>query len=389
MQSAEFDYHPSLAVSEEFTDNVYETNSRRLHDFITRVQPGVALGYKAPAVTGSLDYVLDYRHYARNTRNDDLAHALSAKASLNTLDKRFFFDVSEEFQRVSLDVTRDVARESLFVNQSDRNIVTASPYAIFNPTERFKVKTGSKFVDTRYFDSLGVDKNDHIGFLNMTYELTKQWSLTAGYTYTREISDLDRYNQHVALGGFRYEYADKSFLYAQAGNSWTDYDSGQRLDSIVWDAGITHSFDTITASLTTGVRYNEDPLRDILQETYVSGSIEKRFARGSIAVIPGYSEYVLTKTDTLQTTKYGGTIRGKYELTSKMNGMLAFTGENYEQKLLRSHTTRYQADTGLSYLLTKQLSLLLSYVYTSYNSPGIPADNFHVNRGMVELKMTF
>jgi len=388
-QAAEFEVHPSLAVSEEYTDNVFETNTNRVSDYITRVLPGIAMSYRAPALTGNLGYVFDYRYYARDTHKDEITHSLSAKGKLTAVENLLFLEVSDEYQRVSLDVTRDVTRESLFVNQSDRNVVTVSPYLTLRVTERIPVKSGYRFIDTRYFGSAGIDKIDHVAFLDAAYELSKRWSLTASYTFTRELADIDNFSQHQALGGFRYEYADKSFLFAQGGNTWTSYDSGHRLNSLAWNAGLTHVFDTVTGTVITGVRYNEDPLRNIMKESFVSGVIEKRLNRGSFSFSSMYSEYVLTETDTLQTKKYGATASGQYDFTADLKGRVAFTAERYEQPLLGSYTRRFQADSGFSYLLAKQLVASLSYVYAGYYSPGIAYDNRHVNRAMIEIKKTF
>lgn len=388
-QGAEFELHPSVAVNEEYTDNVFETNTNRTSEYITRTLPGLTASYKAPALNADLNYVFDYRHYSRKNHEDEIAHSLSTKAHLTAVENLLFLDVSDEYQRVSLDVTRDVTRESLFVNQSDRNVVTASPYFTLHPTERIMLKPGYRFIDTRYFGSSGYDKTDHIAFLNMTYELSKRWFLTVDYTFFRETAVIDNLSQHQILGGFRYEYADKSFVFAQAGNSWTSYDSGQRLNNIVWNAGLTHVFGTVTGTVITGVRYNEDPLSNIMKESFVAGSLGMRLERGSLSFSPMYSEYVLTKTDTLQTKKYGATASGQYEFNADLNGKLAFTAEKYEQPLLGSYTRRFQADSSLSYLLAKQLVVSLSYVYAGYYSPGIAYDNRHVNRAMIEIKKTF
>ena len=388
-QGADFQLHPSLAVSEEFTDNVFETRTDRISDYITRALPGLVMSYKAPALEGDLNYVFDYRHYARDSRGDEVSHTLNAKAKLTAVDNLLFLEAADNYQRVSLDVTRDTTRESLFVNQSDRNIITASPYFTLRPSERIPVKGGYRYTDTRYVNSSGIDKTDHVAFLDIAYELSKYFSLTAGYTFTRELADIDDFSQHQALGGFRYEYAEKSFLFAKAGKTWTRYNSGQRLDSLAWNAGLTHVFDTVTATVITGVRYNEDPLSNVMKESYVSGIIEQRLKRGSISFSPLYSEYAMTKTDTLQTRKYGATVSGQYDFSTDLKGRLAFTAERYEQQLVDSYTRRFQVDSGISYLLAEQLTIALSYVYTGYYSPGIAADNLHVNRAMVELKKTF
>ncbi|MDD2272186.1 MAG: TIGR03016 family PEP-CTERM system-associated outer membrane protein [Desulfuromonadaceae bacterium] len=388
-QGGDFQLHPSLAVSEEFTDNVFETRTNRTSDYITRALPGLIMNYKAPALEGDLNYVFDYRHYARDSRGDEVSHTLNAKAKLTAVDNLLFLEAADDYQRVSLDVTRDTTRESLFVNQSDRNIITASPYFTLRPSARFPVKGGYRYTDTRYINSPGIDKTDHMAFLDVAYELSKSFSLTAGYTFTRELADIDDFSQHQALGGFRYEYAEKSFLFAQAGNTWTRYSSGQRLDSLAWNAGLTHVFDTLTATLTTGVSYNEDPLSNVIKESFVRAIIEQRLKRGSISFSPVYSDYATTKTDTLQTRKYGATVTGQYDFSADLKGRLAFTAEKYEQQLLDSYTRRFQVDSGISYLLAERLTVALSYVYAGYYSPGIITDNWHVNRAMVELKKTF
>lgn len=387
--AAEFEVHPSLAVSGEFTDNVFETRTNRTSDYITRALPGVIMSYEAPSLTGNLNYLFDYRDYARNSHKDEVAHALSAKGHVTAVQSLLFLDVSEEYQRVSLDVTRDVTRESLFVNQSDRNVVSASPYVTLQPTARVAVKSGYRFIDTIYSGSLGVDKTDHIAFLDMTYELMKRWSLTADYTFTRELADSDDFDRHQILGGFRYEYADKSFVFAQAGNAGIKFDSGRSFNNNIWNAGFTHQFETVTTTIMTGVKYNEDPLRNIIQESFVSGTLEKRFRRGTLNLSPYYSEYVLTETDSLQTKKYGAVAQGHYEMLPDLNGRLAVTSERYEQWPLGNSTTRFQIDSGLSYLIARQLTALLSYVYVDYHSPDIVEDNRYVNRVMLELKKTF
>ncbi|MHB8056676.1 MAG: TIGR03016 family PEP-CTERM system-associated outer membrane protein [Desulfuromonadaceae bacterium] len=388
-QGAEFRLHPSLAVMEEFTDNVFETPTNRTSDYITRVLPGLVMYYKAPVLEGDLSYLFDYRHYAKDSRGDEVSHTLSAKAKLTAVDNLLFLEAADYYQRVSLDVTRDTTTESLFVNQSDRNIITVSPYFTLRPSARIPVKAGYRYTDTRYIDSIAIDKTNHVGFLDIAYELSKNFSLTAGYTYAREYSDIDDYSQHQALGGFRYEYAEKSFFFAKAGKTWTNYSSGQRLDSLAWNAGLAHVFDTVTATVMTGVRYNEDPLSNIIKESYVSGIIEQHLNRGSISFSPIYSEYATTKTDALQTKKYGATVYGQYDFSIDLKGRLAFTAEKYEQQLSDSYTRRLQVDSGISYLLAEQLTVGLLYVYAGYYSPGIASDNRHVNRVMAELKKTF
>lgn len=386
---ADYEIHPSLALNQEYTDNVFETGTNRVADFITRVLPGISMSYQAPSLKGDLSYTFDYRHYARGHRKDEITHTLGAKGYLIAIKDLLFLDVVDDYQRASLNVTRDLASESLFLDQSDRNIVTAFPYILLHPTARTDLKTGYRFTDTRYFDSPAISKMDHAGVIELSHALTEQLKLTSGYTFTRELADQNNFSQHQAVGGFRYEYADKSYLFAQGGYTWTNYSNGQRFQSIFWNGGITQVIDSVTATVTTGRHYVEDPLRSIMQETYVSGSLEKRFSKGMVSIAPVYSEYKTPGAGSIDTRKYGASVRGQYQIAEDLSGEASFAAEKYEQPQLASYTRRFVTHAGLRWLLAKQLTLSLAYYYVDYYSPGIATDNRHVNRGMIEIKKVF
>lgn len=387
----EFTLSPSIAVSEEYTDNVLDSSTDRVDDMITRVIPGVAMTYRSPAFTGDLSYLFDYRYYSQIDYDDTTAHFLRVNGKLTPVQNLFFIDLFEEYARVSLDITRDVTKESLFINQSDRNLATISPYFILRPGQRSTVKVGYRYVDTRYWDSDGIDKIDHVALLDMSHGLTEKFSLTSGYTFTHDESDIGDYDQHQAYGGFRYEYGERSYLFGQAGYTWTAYDTGRDFNKLFWDAGLSHVFDTVTASLSTGVKYEEDPLRTVMQNSFVVGTLEKPLKRGAVGLTGYFYEYVQTETDETDTRKYGGTIYGRHDLTAKLNGRLAVTLENYEQPLtvLQGDTRRLFVDAGFSYLLAEKLTVSLAYIFTEYDSKEIPEDNKHINRAIIEIKKTF
>lgn len=391
--AGEFKIQPSITVSEEYTDNVFGTNADRVDDFITRILPGIFLDYKAPVLEADLNYRFDYRYYARNSRSSDTTHDLAIKGHLTAVDNLLFLDVRDQYRRVSLDVTRDVTQESLFVNQSDQNIAFISPYLTLQPGARTKVKTGYRFLDTRYFnaqsDAQGIDKTDHSGFLEITHELSSRWSATCGYTFTHEDAETNDFDQHQPFAGFRYEYADKSFLFGQAGYTWIRYSDGHNLNNVYWNAGFSHAFATVTTTINTGVKYDEDPLRNITQETFVTGNLEKRLFNGSLALALNYSEFTLADTDVLQTRKYGGVVQGRYEFTPRLNGNLAFTAEKYDQPLLDSYTRRLLVNSGLSYLLSAEMTISLNHIFVDYYSPDIAPDNKEVNRIILEVRKVF
>lgn len=385
----EFQFHPSITVSEEYTDNVFETSGNRIGDFITRGLPGIRLSYISPALEADINYLFDYRYYAKRSRSTDQTHDLSASARLTVVENLLFLDVNDRYRRVSLDVTKDVTQESLFVNQEDQNVVSASPYITLRPVAQATLKTGYRFVDTRYFGTQGIDKTDHIGFLEATYEFSEKWKATCGYSFIHEDAATNDFDQHQPYLGFRYEYADKSFLFGQAGYTWTMYTDGHRLNNPYWNAGFAHAFETFTATINTGVRYNEDPLRNITKETFVTGGLEKPLQRGSLSLFPYYSEYALAETNTLETRKYGGTAQGRYEITPLLNASLRFTAERYDHYPSGSYTRRFVVDSLLSYLLAETVTVSLRHVFTDSYSPDIATDTHQVNRIIVAVSKKF
>lgn len=387
--AAEFEIHPSLTVGEEYTDNVFETRDNRVGDYITRVLPGAALKYRAPLWDWDIGYMFDYRYYARGSRDEDTTHNLAAKGLVRVVDEFAFIDLSDTYSRVSLDVTRDTSQESLFVNQSDQNTFAASPYLLWRLGSQARLKTGYRYMNTWYRSPSGVDKTDQGAFAEVTHEFSPKASVAAGYSFTHRDTDINDFDKHDAYAGGRYEYAEKSFIFAQVGYSWLRYSTASSFSHIFWNAGITHDFDGAVASLKTSVDYTEDPLRNTTQETSYVADISKKYARGNLGLTLSYAEFEDTLTKLLLTRRYGGTVRGGYELLPKLTGTLAFTAEKYDQKELGSYTRRFLADSGLGFLAAEGLTVALTYRYIDYFSPGIVTDNKQVNRVILEVRKTF
>lgn len=390
VMGADFSIKPSLAISEEYTDNVFESNLNKRSDYITRSQPGVALKYQAPLWDWDLGYAFDYRYYARGSRSDDTTHNINAKGLVKLIDEVLFLDLNDTYKRVSLDVTRDTSNESLFINQSDQNVGTASPYLVLHPTARLTLKTGYRYVNTWYKDPQAVSKQDHLGFISSSYELSPMFFLTGDYTFTREIPVKNSsFYRHEAYIGPRYEYAEKSFIYARGGFITSDYDNGTHSLNPSWNAGLTHTFDTVTANLSTGTKYSDDPLGVSTLETSYSAALTKSLQRGSLTLQGSYTEFSDANADKLKNKRYSGGFTGAFELMQDLRATLGLTYEKYRELLLNGTTNKYYVDCGLSYSFGKELTTGLTYKYIDYSSARIATDNKQVNRVMLEVKKVF
>jgi hypothetical protein len=387
--AADFTLVPSLAVSEEYTDNVFETSGDRRSDYITRLLPGLALQYRAALWDWEGGYTFDYRYYARRSPADEITHNLGVHGLVRVMDEFFFLDLNDTYRRVSLDVTRDNTNESLFFNQSDQNVFTGSPYFVWRVAPQTNLRTGYRYVNTWYKEPTVEDRADHVAFAELTHELSTRASLNGGYTFTHQNAVTSNYDRHDVFAGGRYEYSARSFFFGQVGNTWIRYSFGRKTENLYWNAGASKNFDALTATVTTGVRYSEDPLRVLTRERFYSGSLEYPFERGQATLSVNYSEFDGSGGTSLDTKRYTVGLRGRYELLPDLTGSLAFEADNFVRRYMSNSPRRFNVSSELSYLLSRGLTMRLSHIFVDYFSPTVAADNRQINRVLLELRKAF
>lgn len=387
---------PSIAVGEEYTDNVFVTSDNRAADFITRVLPGIAIKYGAPFWDWDIGYNLDYRYYAHDSRNEDITHSLVGKGNLRLIDNFLYLDVSDTYRRVSLDVNRDVTTESLFVNQSDQNILSISPYFMLHPLANLSVKSGYQYTRATYSRSSAVDIEEHRAFLMTAHELTPKSTFFTNFIYAHDATSQDvTYGRSTPSVGINYEYADKSFVSLEGGYSWFRYGNGNSFNAPYWNAGVTHAFDFLTASLNGGVTYNTDPLRSSTEERKVTGRLDKPLQRGAVGFFALYSDVRNNESDALQSRKFGIGGDGRYELTEKVAAHLDLTAERFNrydlvQNDIAGYPYRFFIGTGVSYAMASDLTATLDYNYTTYLfTIGSSANSTVINRVIAGIRKAF
>jgi len=390
-RAAEMELKPSVGIIEEINDNIYESTSSKRTEYITHVQPGATFHYLTPFWNWDGAYSLDYRKYARHSRDDEFNHDGNVKGKMTLVDNFFFLDLSDTYHRVTLDVSHDVATEStLFINLTDQNIATISPYLLWRLGEKSTLKTGYRYTDTRYWDSSGIDKQEHGAFADFSYELTPKLSLTAGYAFTRSETIPAHYNKHDVYGGFKFQYADKSFLFGQVGESWQYFNESGRVNYLFWDAGVTHDFEVVTATLETSVQNTEDPLSVSTKQTSYSGKLDKVLQRGALGLSSTYSEYVNTQTDvrTQRKLSFGG--YGRYEVIQALTASLTATADRYYLNGSSGYPYHFIGSSSLAYAFNHDITLTLTYSFETYRY-GIDttAGAKEINRGIVEVKKAF
>jgi hypothetical protein len=208
----------------------------------------------------------------------------------------------------------------------------------------------------------------------------------ANHTYTHENSR-EAYDRNNAYIGAKYVYADRSFINAQGGMTFHDSRNGDDYNKPYWNTGITHAFNTWTASLAAGVQYPIDPTSGVTRETDYTFTLTKELQRGSAGLTLSYSEYSGTTIDVDK--RYGAGITAKLELLPSLNGGLYCSVDKYEHRETGSYTRIIHVNPSLSYTLPREFSITLNYIFIDSYAPVDLSDRYQVNRVILELRKSF
>lgn len=390
VSAADISFRPSLSVSEEITDNIFESASNKRSEYITRLSPGMALRYQTPILTWDTAYNFEYRTYARNSRSDEYTHNATVKGNISLLDNFLFLDLSDTYSRVSLDIARVAATESsLFLNQTDQNTAIISPFLLWRMSDKSTLRTGYRYSDIRYWGE-GIERRENGSFADLNHEISSKLSISAAYAYTHLESLQTRYNKHDLSGGFRYEYVDRSFVFGQIGNSWQLFNSGINNNYLFWNAGVTHDLGLAVATFETRVQTAADPLSVSTKETIYTGRVEKTLQRGMIGISVSYSEFDNTESNTMERRRLVYSATGRYEILQELTANLGVTGERISMQTYGDYPYRLTGTGGLIYALKNELTLALTYTYVAQlRDLNTTAGANEINRVVVELKKGF
>lgn len=387
--AADFEFKPSFSLIEEYNDNVFLTDTGRKEDYITRALPSIRLDYASSLWKWDLSYAFDYRYYARGAVDDESTHRGSLNGNIGILKNIFFLRLSDSFERVSLNNTRDVTQESLFVNQSDRNTYEINPYLVLRPTSTTALNVGYKRADTWYDDPTGVDKTDDVAYVDAVFDISPRTDFTSGYRFTSESNSVKDFDKHDIYAGASYEYGPSSNVHLNMGGTWLDFEGGDNLASFFGSAGLTHDFDMFVLSLDGSIDVTENPRSTPEWVEAYSLALLRKTGRGSYSLSLNFSDYKDLETRSLRSRVYGTSGRVVYNFNQKLSGTVGFTAERIEDKPQNTYTRRFLVSPRLDYALSEGLKLALVYNYADYHSPAIASDNYRNNRFSIEIRKTF
>ncbi|WP_136526850.1 TIGR03016 family PEP-CTERM system-associated outer membrane protein [Geomonas ferrireducens] len=388
--AADFKVNPSLSLSEEYNDNLFQTAQREKTDFVTRVQPTIALSAEGGGFTTSLSYGVDYRYFAKNSRSYQLDHRAAMLGNLRFFDDFFHVDLSDTYSRVSSELARDLTGESLVVNQTLQNNAIVSPFLTWHLSGSSTLKTGYRYRDTRYWGGDGVDKREHDGYAELSHEISSGLVLSAGYTFARIISDADGLDRHEAFAGLKYDFGTGNFLYAKGGYDWQSFDSGLKTSDPFWDLGASRDFGLLVAAIGTKVQYTEDPQTLSTRNINHYATLSRNFPRGFASFTASWSKYEKEQQvprDVERKVFFG--LTGRYELSSGLTANLNLSGDRLDSTLPRDYPYHLTAGAGFDYAMSTNVVLAANYTHISYrDNLDSAAGSVEVNRAIVEMRIT-
>ncbi len=387
--AAESRIEPSIVVSEEYNDNVFLTPQNREYDYITSIIPGVHFSYKAAFWDWDVSYSYNYRYFALTSPHDRDSHYASVTNLTRIIEDFLFLKLSDTYQNVSLDVTKDYTKQSYFVNQTEQNFGSVNPYIVLHLGARTSASVGYLYENIWYRDPNAINKVNNIGYGEVAHDLTSKLSTTIGLRYTEDRNKVQNFNSTRAYMGMSYQYIERSYLYGTIGYISADLENEGRINQPTWDAGLNHKFPKFSFSFETGLNYIEDPTRILRRQDRYIATISREVERTAYSVSAGFYEYRNAVTKHLEDSSYnvGGTITHKISTNSKISLSLSY--QRLEDNVNDTYTEIFLNSASYEYLLHENLTLALGYTYTDSYSPDIYANDYYNNRFNVEVKWVF
>lgn len=377
---AKVDITPSVTLRENYNDNIFLTKTDKEHDYITTVSPDIMLKYSPGSLLDiSLDYGFNFRFYSRNNEFNDTslknAQHVNFLAQARPLN-RVFLDVSDIYDKVPIDVRRPFATENAFLNMTDNNIFTISPYVIVPLSSTVTTTLGYKYNNTWYSSDVNSGSESHTAFLTLNKKFTSKLNGEIRYNYYRYNPDskagsnvIRDYYSHRGSVAVAYQITPDFAVNGEIGKARYNYKSGHDFDTDFWNVKTDYNFRiTESTSLTAG--YGTALNDSSISGVYKSRRFDILFKTGKVfklSVNPYYSidKYFETDREDRITGIAANILK---PLTSKID--VLFDGLWERQRFLPNDekVNRYSTGISLDYKFSQKITASLAYRNNSRNS---------------------
>jgi len=335
-------FKPRISLLEEYTNNVFLTNTDAREDFITTISPGlsfIATENREAKVGLDLDYELGLVYYARNSDRDYVSHT----GTLNTwysFGHRWTLRLWDSYIRSQDPVERVVTVETspgVYYPGTqrgrftyERNILEPSLTYQFGREDRLELIYRNNFYETKNPD--GVDSLGHNATPRLTYWFNIRHGIILEYMFQSvDYDDTPDLTGHRGRGRYTYRFDPQTSIFAEYIYDTVDYDfPGVNYYVNNPSVGITHAFTpTLTSRLQVGYFWRNPETGKTTQGPTVDAGITQRTPRLTLdfTVQGGYA-YDFFGAETLGFYKYyRGIASAMYRLTERLSTSLTGTLE--------------------------------------------------------------
>ncbi|WP_300156314.1 hypothetical protein [Solidesulfovibrio sp.] len=381
---AELNYKGTIAVGQEYNDNVNETSHPR-SDFVSLLSPAIQAEYSASRFLASVDYQGELRIYDNGQRQNEMINNLEAKLNLQLIKDLLAVEATDSNHMVFTNAAQGQTRAAdSTADQTNQNISTFA--AILTPriTDRTQARLGVMAKEDLYSGgSDTVNKNINAAFADLLHEMTDRLEVGVSVRGERQFTEQRNLNRYIASVVGRYTYKQDCFVYGRIGAVETIPDDASVNLMPTWSAGLTHSFGRTAVILESQGDYVDNPtsVYDSFRALYTA-TVTHAFDRAKVTANAGYSDF--SGPDTQHSNDFTLSAQLEYELTARLAALVSasrvdtITSNNSVQRVYGTAEVRYE--------LPKEFELKGYYrlkLNDSYNSD---SSTYHVN--IVGLALT-
>lgn len=387
---AELLVQTSVAAIEEYSDNILLERFETDEDFVTTVTPSVAVIYRAPVWTWDGYYAWEYRRFHENTVYDGSSQTAHVQNLTQIIPSLVYISASEDYRKVSVDIATDYTQQGLIVNQISQNTAMVNPFLAFKLTETANLTAGHVYLDLHYSSALGVSRVDNIDYIEAGAALSTRMTMSVGARSINERNSVEGFKELETYSSLYYVYGELSSLSGRVAQSVVKYEeSDAEVRQVLWNGNVNQHFGSTTLTLSSSLQYVQDPRQASTRAEIYSGTLLHNGSRSDLTLTAIATDYYNAEENAR--TSISREARGAlaYRLSPRTTCTGFSSYQQLENRILEGRTYSTLSTLRLEHRLTETFSLAAEYRHFNSYSAQIAANNYRVNRGMIELRATF
>jgi opacity protein-like surface antigen len=267
---------PSIAITEEYNDNIFATNRNKRSDFITQFTPGIMLSAQQPGFNLTAGYTLGAEIYARNEELSNAANRHNFLASVSyDATPRLRLGLTDGF---AYDKNSNAASlEGISTGRRESWSNVFSPALDYQVTQRLTWRLLGAYEIQRFSGPTSRDSDVYRIGSGLDFVVTPRLSLTGGYDFAYfDIQQEPKAMTHTPRLGASYQFTPTLVGAGSGGPSFR-----------VEDGGDTTISPSVSASLTKAMSWGSMQVlydRAIRTSGGAGGTADTQTITGSIAV---------------------------------------------------------------------------------------------------------